>query len=455
MDAKNGRERIFKMAHIEKELKKFGFHKIFDSEGNLDAEKYKQAYANMIQDFYRIEIEAPRGRSYQEMFVAALENVQLMQSEYLSKASELYNNNQPIVSDAFLGGASMEDIKKLYRSEISTDVAIADAMAGMAKADKAVSIEQTPKRIDALLEISKIHDTRGFWWKVFHPIQNYREKKVISEIKNTIVTKHRGDVSDIGAGEKFLSDAFDPSVKVGKENSPLHAYFVRFAKRFSTKNNGELAILREQKEKIDRRCIDIVNEVKNDYNALKQREQKISDAIRQKESKRGIGVSYEDIRQDETNVHDRAVEDAKLLEDELKDFQGKNEPEAENNIIAEDNELENSEASVNGDEEEDIIADYLNALKEDDMRPEDVTDIESFAKYKGYEGVATQAQLEELYRRFLAERESGEPNKNNDVSDNSDRKNIEIDEAKHEVYGKNQSGEISSSNNSSFVSKDI
>lgn len=449
------------MPELDKELKNFGFHKIFDSQGKIDLKKYKEAYANLIKTLYKTEIESPRDRSYQEMFVAALENARKLQATYLGFAVEKFNDDREVVDNTFLGGVNYEDLKAIYRREIPVETAIADARAGMQKADKLASMQVSPTRFAALMELNKIHNLRGFWWKVFHPIQNYRENKAISEMKNAIVAGHRGDENEICSGIGCRTDSFDAWVDLPKGVSPLHDFFVKYSKDLHPKTEDEKAILKNQQDAYATKSSNLLKEIQESFLGLKQYEQGVKLMGEEEENQRGIQDSYKAIYSDKTDIRDRANDEARMLEDELNALRGNG-----NDLDPDDVEYEVNKNPLNNDrslfvveeDDEDIYKDYFEAKEEDKMN--NVTDIESFARFKGYGDAATKKQLEILYNRFLEERAKGNQNaneaeENNVKSSDDDRQKLDMKEFKNEVFDGDKSVVFDDSESVSEISKGV
>lgn len=75
---------------------------------------------------------------------------------------------------------SKEECEDLMRKEISTDEACSTAAARYRASNSLTNA------VGAIKELQKIHDTRGFFWKLFHPRMNAKEKATIKELINKL-----------------------------------------------------------------------------------------------------------------------------------------------------------------------------------------------------------------------------------------------------------------------------
>ena len=82
-----------------------------------------------------------------------------------------------------------EDFKQSYRAKLSQEMACNLAEARFAYAEKRLSSDADTAEADglelaagAIKELMLTHETRSIWWKIRHPIQNYRENKTISNL---------------------------------------------------------------------------------------------------------------------------------------------------------------------------------------------------------------------------------------------------------------------------------
>ena len=131
-----------------------------------------------------------------------------------------------------VGKITEEDFKQSFRAKFSQEKACSIAKARFAYAEKRLESDAAEAEEDslelatgAIKELMLTHETRSTWWKIRHPIKNYRENKTISNLMTRLEKKFEKEAIVSAFG--FYDNTFALNWGEGLSND-RHA--VKFAK---------------------------------------------------------------------------------------------------------------------------------------------------------------------------------------------------------------------------------
>ena len=131
-----------------------------------------------------------------------------------------------------VGGITEEDFKQSFRARFSQEQACSIAEARFAYAEKRLESDSEEAEADslelasgAIKELMLTHETRSMWWKIRHPIKNYRENKTISDLMTRLEEKFEKEA--IASAFGFYDNTFALNWGEGLSND---RQAVKFAK---------------------------------------------------------------------------------------------------------------------------------------------------------------------------------------------------------------------------------
>lgn len=255
----------------------------------FDEKKFSKIYLKLINERLNEISSGNQAGDIESDMLKSIEDVE--QKYHIGSAFKYYDvkDNIYLTPLKIFKGASKSSLEKMFYSRISTEKA--DEIARN-RLQNATSLKDG---VALIQELQKTHNSRSFFFKVFHPFKNSNESRLIREMKNSVMQKFSVSAQRL---ERSLSQEVDKSSLKTTNSYKVDEFINYYCKEKSGKNYSQSEI-DVDRQNVSRRADDEFVESQNELNKIineeAQREPIVVDDAREND---GAEHSSEPVRED-------------------------------------------------------------------------------------------------------------------------------------------------------------
>lgn len=152
-------------------------------EREFDSKKFQKIYLNLVDRRLREIAESDRAGDAEADMVNCVEDVYKKYDigaafKFYSVQDEDYASKRKVFH-----GLSRSKLEKMFYSKMTTETA------GAMARNKLSAASEIEEGVAVIQELQKIHNSRSVFYKIFHPMKNSAENRLIKEMKTEVMHK--------------------------------------------------------------------------------------------------------------------------------------------------------------------------------------------------------------------------------------------------------------------------